>query len=348
MSSSVTLEDIAKRAGVHRSTVALALRDHPRISREMRARIKALAAELGYAMHPMVAALMQARRKGRALEQTVLAYVTCHPTRYGWRPPAEDRPDYFPGAEKCAQGFGCKLEHFWLAEPGMTPARFCEILLNRGIRGVLIGRLPPGLAELDLLWENFACVALGRTLRSPVLHRVTEDHHACAILAMEKMWEHGYKRIGFVFSESNDSPRVGDRWLGGFMRQQLRRPTRDRIDPFLADETKKPAEAFAAWLAKNKPDALLVTKVSSVLDWLKQSGRRVPHDIAVATLVNDHLDQGWSGVHCDHARMGRLATEMLLGMLHRGETGVPADPHEVLLTGIWKDGHTLPPVDSLR
>ena len=35
--------DIAKRAGVHRSTVSLALRDHPRISVEDRRSIQALA-----------------------------------------------------------------------------------------------------------------------------------------------------------------------------------------------------------------------------------------------------------------------------------------------------------------
>jgi LacI family transcriptional regulator len=33
---------------------------------------------------------------------------------------------------------------------------------------------------------------------------------------------------------------------------------------------------------------------------------------------------------------------MLVGLLHRNETGVPADQHEILLTGVWQEGKTLP------
>jgi hypothetical protein len=35
--------------------------------------------------------------------------------------------------------------------------------------------------------------------------------------------------------------------------------------------------------------------------------------------------------------------EMLVGLLHRTATGVPRDQHEILLTGEWRDGQTLPP-----
>jgi LacI family transcriptional regulator len=31
-----------------------------------------------------------------------------------------------------------------------------------------------------------------------------------------------------------------------------------------------------------------------------------------------------------------------VGLLHRNETGVPRDQHEILLTGEWRDGNTLP------
>jgi LacI family transcriptional regulator len=33
---------------------------------------------------------------------------------------------------------------------------------------------------------------------------------------------------------------------------------------------------------------------------------------------------------------------MLVGMMHRNETGVPTDPHEVLLAGKWREGNALP------
>jgi LacI family transcriptional regulator len=34
---------------------------------------------------------------------------------------------------------------------------------------------------------------------------------------------------------------------------------------------------------------------------------------------------------------------MLIGLLHRDDTGVPEDQHEVLLTGEWLEGGTLRP-----
>jgi DNA-binding LacI/PurR family transcriptional regulator len=337
-----TLQDVADRAKVHRSTVSLALRDHPRISADVRQRVKQIASELGYRMNPLVAALMQSRRSGRPVRHAVLAYVTNYPTRYGWRPPHHDRPDYFPGAAARAEELGFKLEHFWLAEPGMTAERFCDILSTRGVYGVLIGRLPPGQDSMRLLWGRFSCVALGRTLRSPTLHYVTEDHFAGATLAMERILARGYRRIGFVFSEADDSPRVGDRWLGACMREALRLPVRDRLQPFYFEEGADQAAAFARWFRRWRPDAILATHAAPAIDWLEQMKLRVPDDVAVATVINDHPDRGWAGIHCDQGKLGGLAVEMLIGLMHRREVGVPDDPHEVLLAGEWRDGWTLP------
>jgi LacI family transcriptional regulator len=160
MANNVTLQDLAECAGVHRSTVSLALRDHPRISPEVRQRMQALAKKMGYRVNPLVSALMQSRRTGRVTRHATIAYVISSPTRYGWRPPHHDRPDYFPGAAERADDLGYKLEHFWLAEPGMTPERFCNILVARGICGLLVGRLPPDMQSLPVEWERFSCVAL--------------------------------------------------------------------------------------------------------------------------------------------------------------------------------------------
>lgn len=335
------LKDIAKIAGVHPSTVSLALRDHPRISVSVRKQIKALAQKLGYRVNPLIAALMQNRRTGRSAGHLVLAYVTNYPTRYGWRPTHHDRPDYFPGAAARAHELGYKLQHFWLGERAMTPVRFAQILTTRGIHGLLIGRLPPGQQSMELPWENFSSVALGMTLRAPTLHRVAEDYYSSAAEAMEQLMQRGYKRIGFVFSDANDSPRVGERWLGAHLQQQLRLKQADRLAPFFYQPGDELARSFKEWFCQNRPDALLVTHAVPVIAWLKSAGLRVPADVGLATLVNDHQELGHAGVSCGADRLGALAVEMLLGLLHRGERGVPADPHEVLLTGDWRDGSTL-------
>ena len=336
-----TLQDVATRAGVHRTTVSLALRDHARIPVATRERIKAIAAKLGYRINPLISALMQSRRSGRTVKHVTLAYVTNYPTRFGWRPPHHDRPDFFPGAVERARDFGYKLDHFWLAEPGMTPERFCDILSARGINGLIVGRLPPGQHALTLAWGRFSCVALGLTLRAPLLHHVTENHFDAAWQAMQRCQERGYRRVGFVFSEANDSPRVGDRWLGTFLAQQQLFPPADRLPPCPA----VPADerTFRAWFEEVRPDALLANHGGPVLRWLDRMGLRVPRDVGLIDLAGDHPELECAGVCSNPAKLGALAVEMLIGLLHRNETGAPDYQHEILLTGEWRDGKTLPP-----
>ena len=335
-----TLQDVATRAGVHRTTVSLALRDHPRIPAETRERVKVIATKLGYRINPLVSALMQSRRSGQPEKHVALAYVTNYPTRYGWRPPHHDRPDYFPGAVERARDFGYKLEHLWLGEPGMTPLRFCDILSARGINGLILGRLPPGQHTMDLAWSRFSTVALGLTLRVPLLHHVTENHFDAAWQGMQRCRERGYRRVGFVFSEANDSPRVGDRWLGAYLAQQQLFPAPDRLPPCPAVPADE--KSFCTWFERVRPDALLANHARPVLGWLERMGRRVPHDVGVIDLAGDHPELECAGVYADPTALGALAVEMLFGLLHRNETGVPHDQHETLLTGEWRDGRTLP------
>jgi DNA-binding LacI/PurR family transcriptional regulator len=338
--AAATLQDVADRAGVHRSTVALALRDHPRIPEDTRRRIRAVAEKLGYRQNPLVAALMQSRRSRRAVRHVSIAFVTNYPTRDGWRPVHHQRPDFFPGAVARARDFGYKLEHFWLAEPGMTPARFCDILTTRGIHGLILGRLPPGQHAIELLWERFSCVALGMTLRSPRLHHVTENHFDTAWQGMQQCLERGYRRIGFAFTDANDSPRVGDRWLGAYLQQQLKFPPRDRLP--LCPGMPATRDEFATWFERHRPDALLVNHAPPTLAWLRTLGKNVPRDVGLVEL-EDHPEHGSAGVYYDPAKIGALAVEMLVGLMHRNEKNVPQDQHEVLLSGEWREGLTLPP-----
>lgn len=339
MQPKATLEDVARKAGVHRTTVSLSLRNHPRIPVLTRDRVKAVASELGYRINPLVSALMQSRRTGKPVKHAALAFVTNYPTRYGWKPEYHDRPDFFPGAVERAQDFGYKLEHFWLAEPGMTPRRFCDMLSARSINGLIIGRLPPGQNSLALEWNRFSCVALGMTLRSPVLHHVTENHFDTVWQSMERCRERGYKRVGIVFPDGNDSPRVGHRWLGAYYSQQLNFRERDRLP--ICSEQPTDEERFRTWFEKHRPDAILVNNARLLIEWLERLGRKVPRDVGIVS-IEHRRDFDCTGIYYEPAKIGALAVEMLIGLMHRNETGVPAVQHEVLLTGEWRDLSLLP------
>jgi len=339
MPPQATLQDVADQAGVHRSTVALALRDHPRIPEETRTRIKGIASRLGYRINPLVAALMQSRRSGHVVKHATIAFVTNYQTRFGWRPQHHNRPDFYPGAVARSKELGYHLEPFWLSEPGMTPERFCDILVTRNVHGLIVGRMPPGRHALELAWDRFSCVALGLTLRSPRLHHVTENHFDTVAQSMEQCADRGYTRVGFVFSESNDSPRVGDRWLGAYLRHQLNAAPGDRLP--VCPGAPADAAHFAKWFRRHRPDVLLITHAAPVLAWLQEMGLAVPRDVALVEL-EDRPESGSAGVYYNPDKVGALAVEMLAGLMHRNELGVPDTPHEILLAGEWRDGWTLP------
>jgi DNA-binding LacI/PurR family transcriptional regulator len=298
-----------------------------------------MAQKLGYKVNPLVSALMRSRRSGKPVKHATLAYVTSYATRHGWRPEFHDRPDFFPGAAERATDFGYKLEHFWLREPGMTPHRFCEMLSARGINGLIIGRLPAGQHALELEWDRFSSVALGLTLRSPLLHHVTENHFDTAWRAMDQCRDNGYERVGFLFSDAVDSPRVGDRWLGAYLTQQLQLKPKDRLP--ICPKSPTDEATFRKWFQRHQPDALLVNNPRLVLTWLENLGLKVPRDVGIVALEH-RRELECTGIHYDPAKIGGLAVEMLIGLMHRNETGLPSVPHEILINGERCENSLLP------
>ncbi len=221
----------------------------------------------------------------------------------------------------------------------MTPRRFCDMLSARGINGLIIGRLPPGQRSLELEWDRFSVVALGMTLRSPILHHVTENHFDTVWQAMERCRERGYRRVGFLFSDGNDSPRVGDRWLGAYLTQQLAYPPADRLP--VCPKIPTDEAGFRKWFLRYKPDALLVNNPKLLVDWLNHLGLSAPKDVGLVALEH-RREMECTGMYYDPAKIGGLAVEMLIGLMHRNETGVPPVPHEISLTGEWRENCMLP------
>jgi LacI family transcriptional regulator len=173
----VTLLDIAKEAGVHVTTVSLALRNNPRLPEATRARIKALADKLGYAPDPLLKALVAYR--GRIMTRRnppTLAYVTNWNSRLGWKK-VTAHPDFYAGALAKAEELGYHLEHFWMREPGLTHGRLSRILYSRGINGLIIAS---HVREIDVGlhfdWERFSArAAAAQRDEQPVRHHPAGD-----------------------------------------------------------------------------------------------------------------------------------------------------------------------------
>jgi DNA-binding LacI/PurR family transcriptional regulator len=346
--NAVTLADVARAAGVHKATAARALNRDPRISVDTRQKIEEAADKLGYRVNHLLSAWMSTRRRKVPVTNAVIAYVTGHPARYGWRPPVSDLPDFFPGAVARAQQAGFTVEDFWLREKAMTPERFTGILRARNIQGVIIGRMPgfdTTLLEYD--WSNFSVVALGISLAAPIFHRVRENHFHTASLAASQCFQRGFRRIGLAFDRVDDVGRMNDMWVGGFLSEQVKWPRGVyRVPPLLSHSPDR-AE-FTRWFKRHKPDVVIASQANPVRGWLAEAKIQVPADAGLVDLRCYDPQAGTTGVHYDFSQTGAAGVELLIGLLHRQERGLPARPQEVLLQGQWVEGSTLGPPPATR
>jgi LacI family transcriptional regulator len=120
----VTMQDVANAAGVHRTTISLAFRQHPSLPVETRKRLLALAEEMGYRPNPLVSALMTELRGKRSEKQhEIIAYVTTYPADNPWRRYPSLR-EMFAGAQARAAKLGFAAQEFDLGAADMDGRLF--------------------------------------------------------------------------------------------------------------------------------------------------------------------------------------------------------------------------------
>lgn len=333
----VILADIAARAGVHVTTVSLALRNHPRLPEATRQRLQALAREMGYTPDPWIRALVEYRGKLMARRnRPTIAYVTNWNSRWGWKQ-VTAHPEFFAGAETKARELGFLLEHFWMREPGLTHGRLSRILDARGISGLVIAS---HVREVDVAlqfdWSRFSAVKIDYFPHEPQLPVVTNDHLQIIRLAMQQVLAKGYRRIGFVMDEGWDVT-VDRLWSAGFLWEQQSLPAEDRIPPFLLPQ----AEPVGSWLRRTRPE-VLISKREFVQPALEALGWRVPDDIAFVDIFLEPGDGATAGVRQNHAAVGALAIELLAGQLQQNKRGIPELATATHVEGTWFDGRSLP------
>jgi LacI family transcriptional regulator len=336
----VSMREIASRLGVSHVTVSMALRDNPRVSAETRAKVKRLAEELGYRPDPMLNALASYRnRKAVAGIHAAVAWINA------WVKPEELRGFkefdlYWKGASECAAKFGYRLEEFRL-DHEMPARRLHQIFQARNIHSILLpphGSVKPEWE--DFPWEEYSVVRFGRSLKFPPAHLVTADQLTNTFIAVSKMRERGYGRIGLITFETDLDPR-GPHFTAGFLSARELYHDADSLPIFRIQEpvTADLVTRFRKWMRKEKPDALLSTVEQKIL--LRDAGYRVPEDIPVA--VTSVLDGGAdSGLDQHPEEIGRVGFLLLNSLINDGERGIPKIFRQTLVEGSWVDGTSLP------
>ena len=333
------MRDIARRAGVHPATVSRALRDDPRISAEARARVQQVAAQLDYQKHPFVAALMSARRAGREPGyRATMGFITHYPPERA-RLFESSFGELLSGARERAAQQGYRLEEFNLHQTDLTGRRASEILLARGIHGLIVAPLHSTTEAVELDWNQFAVVAVGHSLARVPVTRVSHNHFRAYAQAVTACRESGWRRLGLVLP-SRVHDKVQKRWVASCLLDQSERPLPENIPPLLLAEHGDEA-AFVRWWREHRPEVLLGVHMVAMRGWLKRLGCEVPRDVSLVSLDRHSGRQIYAGIDQDYAGMGATAVDMLNGILLRNERGLPERPVTVLLDGIWRPGRSL-------
>jgi DNA-binding LacI/PurR family transcriptional regulator len=336
----ITVRQIAQQLNVSHTTVSRALKNDPRISEAVRQKIQAAAEALGYRPDPMLSALA-AYRRGRTKQSigAELAWINCWPDPKRLRT-FKEFDLYWTGAEEEAARAGYRLEEF-CCPAKLSPERLEKILYARNIRGLLLtpawSSARPDWGTFD--WDKFSLVRFGYSLPSPATHLVTSDQLMDGLLAFESMWRRGYRRIGMMMWATQGTRLV--RFSAGYLYAQLRVDRKLRLAPLVLNEdSRRNDQDLRAWLTNEKPDAIL-TDVSDLRPWLDKLNYRVPQDIGLAALsvLDGHAD---AGIDQNSREIGRAAVQTLISLIHLNERGIPQVPREVLVSGRWVDGGTLP------
>jgi len=327
-----SLGDIAKALGVSRSTVSRALRDDARISLSTRERVQTFAREHAYQPDPLVAHLAaHAWRKRREQGSKVnIAYLTL--AEPGTDPSTNLR---FKGAASIAKGLGYGVELLNLTGYS-DPSQLGRIAYARGVRGLICGfRASSWLMEAsDFPWKRFAVVAAGVNLRQLPVHTVSLNGVASVELALGKLRERGFRRIGLATVSFGELSEMDLQKTGTFLVRQTGWSDAERV-PIWTGGRRKVA-SLREWVLRERPDVVL-GNLGLVHQMLAETGIAMPDEVAFAGLFLHEEEKRGPGIISGGERVGRAAMNLLDTLLQRNETGLPIEPMRIMVQPTWRD-----------
>jgi LacI family transcriptional regulator/LacI family repressor for deo operon, udp, cdd, tsx, nupC, and nupG len=231
----VTIEDIARAAGVSHTTVSRALRDNPLISLDVREQIQRLSREMGYIPNG-VAQSLQTRRSN-----TIGLVVTSIADPFNG--------DVVRGVEEVARTANLSV---FLSAAHNDPEQelaVIETFHRRRVDGILVASSRIGSSHAAQLARlNVPTVLINSQAESPqaLLHSVAVDDYAGARLAVDHLLGLGHRAIGYLGSQSR--PRSNARRLEAYrdaLADSGTRPHPDWIALAAADEARQEDDVAA-------------------------------------------------------------------------------------------------------
>jgi LacI family transcriptional regulator len=319
----LTLEAIAKLAGVSRSTVSRVVNDHPNVRDQVRERVWEVIRETGYQPHAAARSLVT--RRTRIVGIVIPAAVTTLFT------------DPFFSHLLCGITRTCNSERYHLMlslfnDPAGPEAMYRRVIRSGHLDGVIVAS-----THMDdpifprLLQDGVPFVMAGRHPDERVNY-VDVDNTGGARMAVEHLIRLGHTRIATITGPLRMAP--GRDRLAGY--RQALEAHQLAVDQHLiveGDYTEASGSIGAQRLLSASPTAIFVASdvmAIGALKALREAGVRVPEDIALVGFddvpIAAAVEPALTTVHQPIERMGSMAVDLLLKLLdHPPDAQAPAN-----------------------
>jgi DNA-binding LacI/PurR family transcriptional regulator len=338
------MRTIAQAAGVNVATVSRALRGVAGVSPRERERICAQARSLGYHPNPFVSAFTaQVRTYRRTPSKAVIALLDCWPVDRPVWADFDDSLDYIGGISRRAAALGYQTERIrFVIDLDASTERLNRLLVTRRIHGCLALPVPTGTDLSGLDYARLACATIDFSLQLPVcMRRASPNYYHNMSLVLSTLVARGCRRIGYVMTRVG-SQRQDELGLSAFLAFRLNHPHTCVAPGLLAIARYR--EDFAAWLDRERPDAVVSADLVLPGD-IEAAGRRVPDDLAGVSLARPPAGNRRNVAHVDenYELVGALAVDLIVDSIHRNEFGLPSARVVHFVDGFWCEGSTVRP-----
>jgi LacI family transcriptional regulator len=314
-----TLEQIARAAGVSRSTVSRVVNNEPYVRTEVRERVWEVVDEMGY--HPNAAARSLASRRSQ-----ILGIVIPRAVNNVFVDPFF--PALLQGLSDAASERGYHLMLSMLSHPSEEEAFYRRALRSQMLDGLIISS-----AALDdpliprLLKGGFPFVTIGRHPNQPAASYVDVDNMQGARMAVEHLVNQGRRRIATITGPLETM--VGVDRLEGY-KAALRAAGAPIENELIARGEFTEPSGYAAMqrLLRAKPDAVFAGSdlmAMGALRALRQARLRTPEDVALIGFEDAQIaasaEPPLTTVRQPVYRLGTTAIDLLLRLVEDEERG---------------------------
>ncbi|GAB2809881.1 LacI family DNA-binding transcriptional regulator [Lentzea nigeriaca] len=320
MSKRVTINDVARTAGVSRQTVSRALNDKGEIDGSTKQRVLDAARELGYRPSRFARGLVRQDTTtiGLVIPDLLNPFFT----------------EVAAGALEAARARGWHVIVYDTAGSDEEERGTIEVVVSQV--DAVVGYFNLAESELDAHLSGMPAVLIGREHQTPRFSSIRIEGAAGVREAVDHLVANGHRRIGMLDYEERSRPSIRHSWFADAM--SAHGLVADAVGNAV-QSVDGGTEALTDLLAR-RPDLTAVFAFNDViavgaLRAARRLGRAVPDELAVVGFdglqLGTVVDPALTSVALDTRRVGALAIEQAGRLLAR-EPQLP--PEELLVNAV--------------